>query len=210
MSIVRRAIGSNNTALYFEVPNSLFTLRDLGIWDIIYEHCGYFSASSLERLFTDSGFSVNDLREVFGRQFLSIEVQPSADDNIRSPGSTGIPLVATYANAFEKEYAEKRAVWKSRIDGFKNNGKRIVVWGAGSKGVTFLNMLRVRDEVTNIIDLNPHKQGKYVPGTGHQVVSPEHLKNNPPDTVIVMNPIYTDEIASSLKAMNVAAEIVVE
>ena len=101
-------------------------------------------------------------------------------------------------------------MWKGRLKEFKQNQRKVVVWGAGSKGVTFLNILKAQGEIDSIVDLNPHKQGKYVPGTGHPVVSPEYLKEFQPDTVIVMNPIYADEIAGSLKAMNVPAEIVIE
>ncbi len=55
-----------------------------------------------------------------------------------------------------------------------------------------------------------NKQGKFVPGTGHPVVSPDHLKDYQPDIVIVMNPIYNDEIAQSLKEMGVNATMVAE
>ncbi len=54
---VRHSIGNRpTTVVFFEVPNVLFTLRDLGIWELIYEHCSYFSRSSLSYLFTSSVF----------------------------------------------------------------------------------------------------------------------------------------------------------
>ena len=105
---------------------------------------------------------------------------------------------------------EKVEAWKERLESYKKEGKRVSVWGAGSKGVTFLNALKVGEEIGNIVDLNVNKQGKFVPGTGHQVVSPDHLKQYQPDIVIVMNPIYTDEIAQSLKDMGVNATMVAE
>ncbi len=211
LNIVRSAIGDNKgAALYFEVPNSLYTLRDLGIWDIIYEHCGYFCESSLARAFANSGFSVNRSSETFGKQFLSIEAAPDAADGKSDKTQFDIAAVTAYADAFEKEYLEKVALWKDRLKEFKREQRQVVVWGAGSKGVTFLNILKAQGEIASIVDLNPHKQGKYVPGTGHQVVSPEFLKDSQPDTVIVMNPIYADEIADSLKLMNLPAEIVIE
>lgn len=209
LNSVRSAIGDKDgTALYFEVPNSLYTLRDLGIWDIIYEHCGYFCESSLAKVFTSSGFSVNRSDETFGKQFLSIEAMPTTVNGAET--SFDITDVTAYADAFEKEYSEKVDLWKNRLESFKQQNRKVVVWGAGSKGVTFLNVLKAQGEVENIVDLNPHKQGKFVPGTGHQVVSPEYLKESRPDTVIVMNPIYADEIADTLKKMNVQAEIVIE
>jgi FlaA1/EpsC-like NDP-sugar epimerase len=73
-------------------------------------------------------------------------------------------------------------------------GQRAVVWGAGSKGVTFLNALQARDPIGHVVDINPRKQGMYVAGTGQQIVAPEFLKEARPDVVIVMNPVYEDEI----------------
>lgn len=208
---VHTAVTANKgAAIYFEVPNSLYTLKDMGIWDIIYVHCGYFCENSLARVFTESGFSVQRLNDNFGGQFLSIETELAGDH--QSPSHTDINMasMAVYAEAFEKSYADKVATWKQRLQAFKQEGKRVVVWGAGAKGVTFLNALKVGDEIGSIVDLNVHKHGKYVPGTGHQVVSPNYLKEYRPDAVIVMNPIYAGEIAQSLNDMGVKADIITE
>ncbi len=213
LSAVHKAVSAGHvdqgSAVYFEVPNSLYTLRDMGIWDIIYEHCGYFCENSLTRVFTESGFVVQRLNDSFGRQFLSIETT-LADDQENSHTDIDMPAVRSYATAFEKKYEEKVKAWKDRLESYKKEGKRVSVWGAGSKGVTFLNALKVSEEIGNIVDLNVNKQGKFVPGTGHQVVSPDHLKEYQPNIVIVMNPIYTDEIAQSLKDMGVNATMVAE
>ena len=68
------------------------------------------------------------------------------------------------------------------------------MWGAGSKGVTFLNMIDSRYQIEYVIDINPRKHGKYIPGTGQKIVSPEFLREYIPDIVIVMNLIYENEI----------------
>jgi SAM-dependent methyltransferase len=212
LNVVHRAVTANHGApIYFEVPNSLYTLKDMGIWDIIYVHCGYFCENSLARVFTESGFSVQRLNDSFGGQFLSIETTLANDNQANTYAShTTLPSMIAYAEAFEKKYAEKVATWKRRLAEFKSENKRVVVWGAGAKGVTFLNALKVGDEIGNIVDLNVHKHGKYVPGTGHQVVSPQHLQEYRPDVVIVMNPIYADEIAQSLSDLGIQAAIITE
>lgn len=201
---------SQGPAVYFEVPNSLYTLRDMGIWDIIYEHCGYFCENSLARVFNESGFAINKLNDSFGKQFLSIEAELSNNEAESYHPSIDIDSIIGYADAFEKKYAEKVSIWSERLAEFKQQEKRVSVWGAGSKGVTFLNVLKVTDAIGNIVDLNVHKQGKYVPGTGHPVVSPEYLKDYRPDVVIVMNPIYLDEISQSLKDMGINASVIAE
>ena len=51
-----------------------------------------------------------------------------------------------------------------------------MIWGAGSKGVAFLSMLGVGDEVDYAVDVNPGKHGMFMPGTGHEIVSPNRLE----------------------------------
>jgi SAM-dependent methyltransferase len=209
---VRQAIGRNTeTAIFFEVPNAMYTLKDMGIWDIIYEHCGYFCENSLVEAFTRCGFDVQHVRDAFGGQFLSVEAFPRDGDGRKSLAQ---PLPASetdrYASAFEERYQQKVDTWNSRLADFARESRRVVVWGAGSKGVTFLNVLKARDAIGYIVDLNPHKHGKYVPGTGHRVVSPQFLAEYKPDTVIVMNPLYLNEIRISLASMGVEADVMVE
>ena len=79
--------------------------------------------------------------------------------------------------------------------------KKVVLWGAGSKGVAFLSMLNVHNEIEYAVDINPYKKGTYMAGTGHQIVGPEILKGYRPDIVIVMNPIYSREIRETLRGM---------
>ena len=81
------------------------------------------------------------------------------------------------------------------------------MWGAGSKGVTFLNMLKVHDEIEYVIDMNPRKQSRYVPGTGQRIVSPEELRHAQPDLIIVMNAIYRNEIRQMMSSMHVRAPL---
>ena len=64
LDTLRAAIGPNGAA-YFEVPDALYTLRDLGIWDLIYEHCSYFPAQAVERLFHRHGFGIPEVESVF-------------------------------------------------------------------------------------------------------------------------------------------------
>ena len=83
----------------------------------------------------------------------------------------------------------------------------MVTWGGGSKGVTFLNTLRDPSPVRAVVDLNPRKAGKFVPGTGQEIVSPEALRQISPDAVIVMNPIYVDEITEHVRSLGLKGEI---
>ena len=74
-----------------------------------------------------------------------------------------------------------------------------------ASGVTLRNVLGGDRGIDYVVDLNPHKQGKYVAVTGQRVVSPEFLRTVRPTDVIVMNPIYESEIADSVRALGLDA-----
>jgi hypothetical protein len=83
------------------------------------------------------------------------------------------------------------------------------VWGAGSKGVTFVNAVPGANRISALIDVNPHKQGRFVPGTGAPVLPPDALRGRRLQSIIVMNPLYRDEIASTAAALGLTPEIVI-
>lgn len=196
LNMIHRAVEKNqNTKLFFEVPSLLWTLRDLSIWDIIYEHYSYFSSCSLSLLFAGCGFSVHAIYETYEKQFLCIEASKSThqNENFRLERS-GIGELINYSDDFTKRFQDKIGKAKRFLRDAKRDKKKIVLWGAGSKGVTFLNILNVKDEIRYVVDINPRKQGKYVAGMGQKIVNPVLLKDYKPDCIVVMNPIYLNEI----------------
>ncbi len=196
--------GSADPVIYFEVPNALFTLRDLGIWDLIYEHCSYFSATSLRRLFATSGFQVLDVREVYHGQFLAIEcrvgVGEVAGERAELDELTGL------VDPFVGRFREKVEEWAGLLDNFRRCNKRSVVWGGGSKGVTFLNVFP-NAGIEHVVDINLRKQGKFIAGTGQRIVGPDQLAEAPPDVVIVMNPVYAVEVRTRLQSLSLEPEL---
>ena len=82
-----------------------------------------------------------------------------------------------------------------------------MIWGAGSKGVGFLSTLGISDEIACAVDVNPAKHGMFMPGTGHEIVGPERLREVRPGLVVVMNPVYADEIRHDLEQLGVSAEV---
>lgn len=206
---LRKAIGGRpGIIVFFEVPNVRYTIEDLGIWDLIYEHCSYFSDMSLFSLFTLHGFTIREIKEAFERQYLLLEA--SATDNISSylpvQFKNTDDLFQTVMN-FSERYTGRVGFWKEELQGFKDSGKKVVLWGAGSKGVTFLNTLRISEQIEYVVDVNPHKQGKFIGGTGQEIVAPTFLLGYKPDVVIMMNPVYQDEIFKTISKMNITVEL---
>jgi SAM-dependent methyltransferase len=209
LNMLRRGTGSNgNTILFFEVPNVMFTLKDLGIWDLIYEHCGYFSEASLSYLFDSSGFAIRNMRTAFDGQYIGIEASvrqgfSDSDVEVMKKAET----LTSYIKTFSDKYYRKVSEWKNKFEEFEKGKKKVVIWGAGSKGITLLNILRFKKQIEYIVDINQRKIGMHVAGTGAKIVQPEHLKKYAPDFVIVMNSIYISEIENMLKEMGISAQV---
>jgi len=199
LRIVRNNMGDEHECtVFFEVPDALFTLRQLGIWDIIYEHCSYFSADALAQCFAIAGFAPDAVRTVYGGQFLCIEARPTPRGvGFKPSTSENVADLVRDAEGFGARFEQKLGEWKQQLRGFAERGDRTVVWGSGSKGVTFLNMARDVAAIEYVVDINPRKQGMYVAGTGQPIVAPEFLGGYEPDRVIVMNPIYLKEIQAT-------------
>jgi SAM-dependent methyltransferase len=207
LEMVRKAIGRHGSVVYFEVPNVSLILRDLSVWDIIYEHCCYFCLSSLERVFSVCGFDVLDLYQGYQGQFLGIEAIPG-NGRTRSSGryKKNLQEIGDEVERFVGNNHKQIQSWQSRLKNIAAMDKRAVLWGAGAKGVSFFNMLGITDQIRYVVDINPRKHGKYIPGTGQQIVSPEFLREYKPDILVLANPIYKSEIQRTVKTLGINPE----
>jgi hypothetical protein len=213
IATLRRSIGQRaDVIMFIEVPTLTWILRNVTFWDIFYEHCSYFTGGSLTRLFTTSGFNIARLSKAFCDQYLWLEATPRIDNiqietsyvEVETPGDTWKDI-----ELFTSLYQEKVWMIDKQIDSYLSAGEHCVVWGAGAKGVTFLNSLNLTsDEIEFVVDLNPRKQGLYVPGTGQQVVAPEQLSSIDPDVILVMNSNYLNEIQVTVARLGLKTRIV--
>jgi len=202
--MMRRAVGDrHDTVVYVEVPNALFTLRDLAIWDLIYEHVSYFTSSSLTYLFRRAGFEVLRVGEAFGGQYLQIELRPGETDEAPDlVGELDPSSVTERIDRFVTAYGEKQRRWAEVFERAERENERAVLWGAGSKGVTILNIVPEASRVVDfVVDINPRKQGKFIPGGGQQIIPPSDLAAYDPDLIVMMNGIYEEEIRTTVRAL---------
>lgn len=197
---LRRSLGDRNVGIFCEVPNFQYTLRHGVIWDLIYEHCSHFTAGSLTNLFRTCGFQVTNVTSSFGNEYLGIEAAPGC-------GDIQPPLLGNTMRTFAARYEEKLAHWNRQLAEWLDRGEQVVLWGVGSKGVTFVNTVRGGERIAHIIDINPRKHGRFVPGTGQRIDAPASLCGKAPRVVLVMNPIYRAEIQQSLNMLGVKAQL---
>lgn len=206
---IRRSLGKcRDTAVFFQMPDVSRILQEVSFWEISYEHCSYFSLGSLARLFKRCGFELLRLEKVFGGRYCLIEARPSEDP----PGPAlaeeeDVETIARQVAHFTERVSGKFEQLKGKLKGLFDGGQRVVLWGADTKTGVFFNTLGIVDEIEVAVDINPLLHGLYIPGTGQKVMPPEFLKEYRPDVVIVMSPIYQDEIRGMLSRMNVTAEL---
>jgi SAM-dependent methyltransferase len=208
---VRQAIGNQvNSVVYFETPALSWILDSMTFWDFFYEHCSYFTAESLSWAFEQTGFQVLETRLAFDEQYLQIEAKPTL------AGSTDVTSRPRSADLWEKiqsflaRLGERMEACEESIDAFSRAGG-CAIWGAAGKGTTLVNTMDPQNRrIRFLIDINPAKQGKYVPGTGHPIVSPEYLKerNGHIAGILNMNPNYLDENRMILSQLSLAIPIV--
>jgi hypothetical protein len=192
---------------YLEVPDGWYLIDRVALWDVIYEHCHHFTAPALQRLAGAVGMRLLDSGTAFGDQFLWADAAPGKPSSGNAPDREPVDAIVAQAMHFGERATALLAHATEMVSGLTADGP-VVLWGAGSKGVTFLNMVENAGEVRGAVDINPHKRGRYVPVSGHQVVAPADLRDDPPATAIVLNPIYVDEIGRQLFELGLETRVV--
>ncbi len=204
VQLVRRVIGENRkTPLYFEVVNGALIFSRQSIWQLIYEYYSFFTAEALTRLFLVSGFDVIAARPCYvDGQYLQIEANPGRESRRSStPSSASGSSILEDVEVFSKGLRQKIGEWQVQLDRIEKSGKRAIAWGAGGRGINFLNFVQASRSISYIVDINPSRQGGYVPGTGQQVVAPKFLQEYRPDVVVVTNPTYEKEVRQDVEKM---------
>ena len=204
---IRRTIGKQlDTIVLFELPDVVRVLKEGAFWDIYYEHCSYFSPGSLARLFRQSGFDVVELERCYDDQYLLIGARPVEGDvpPPSLPLEDDLEEMRQLVDGATRRLADGVSYWRKLILDFHAQGKKVVVWIALSKAVAFLTTLGVGNAVEFVVDINPFRQNKFMPGTGQRIVPPQFLAEYKPDVVILMNPIYRKEVQADLDKMGLS------
>lgn len=191
-------------ALFTEVPDTGRVLDEGAFWDVYYEHCSYFTPGSLARTMRKAGMQVTGLAMGFDDQYILAESTVS-DDIDPLPMEDTPDQIASRVEHYAARAAKGIATWRERVGEVLADGGSVAVWGGGSKAVAFISSIAIPD--VTVVDINPHKQGKWLPGIGVEVRDPQVLAEQRPDLVIPMNPIYEDEITADLETMGLAPTV---
>lgn len=206
VTLAKQAISQREQAsVFFEVPDIFPSIEQVAFWDIYYEHCNYFGPSSLRYIFNQCGFDVNSLSSHFDGQYLWIDASLLGNTkNIAQAHRLDIDI-----ESFSERVEQKIDALSELIEAATKNRGRCVLWGAGAKSCTLLHTMQISPEkIPYVVDINPIKQGTYIPCMGQKIISPEALVEYNPQTVFVMNPNYVLEIGAKLKTLGLNPEII--
>ena len=204
-------VHSPNASVFFAVPNAKKSFEEGDYTDIIYEHVSYFTVPSLYFLFSQCGFDVTEIMESKNAIFDSIYVAATREKR-RKPiyklNSQSAPNRIEFVT-FSFGSKSKRIIENhmQRVKGLLNKGKRVILWGGGARGVTILNIIK-DSRIEYAVDINPRKQGMYIPGTGQSIVAPNFLVDYKPDYVIVANPAYENEIRQIISNLGIEPKFI--
>ena len=179
-------------------------------FDTIYlEHYSYISLIFAIKLFEANDMKIYDVEElpthggslrIYGTHKSSkIEILPNVQKVLDKEIEIGMDKVETYTKYHEQVKATKRAILSLLIN-LKNQGKSIVAYGAAAKGNTLFNYCGIgTDLVDYSVDLNPHKQNTYLPGSHIPVYHPDKIKETKPDYILITPWNIKDEIVKQLE-----------
>jgi SAM-dependent methyltransferase len=188
-----------------EFPH-LMKLMEGNQFDTIYhEHFSYLSCLTVQKIFSAHGLVLFDVEElpthggslrIFARhaEDSSKPISSRLDDLCSREKASGYDRMDTYMQFSEQVKETKRKLLEFLIQ-VKRNGKTIAAYGAAGKGNTLLNYCAIRtDFVDYTVDRNPHKQGRFLPGTRIPVYSPDQIRKTRPDYVLILPWNLKDEI----------------
>jgi hypothetical protein len=191
-----------------EIPH-LMRLMEQNQFDTIYhEHYCYHTLLADTRIFEAFGLRLFDVEELAThggsiRMLVCHDddprgVTPSVNSLIELERARGLDRVETYAGFGEKVKETKRKLLTFLIE-VARAGKTVAGYGAPGKGNTLLNYCGIRtDFIDFVVDRNPYKHGKYLPGSRIPIYAPDKIDQMKPDYVLILPWNIKDEIMGQM------------
>jgi len=192
-----------------EFPHLLRLIQEIQFDTIYHEHFSYFSLHTVKEIFSFHGLTIFDVEEIptHGGSLRiyvkhdknkDIAENKSVNNLVKKEIQFGLENISTY-----KDFAKKVKSLKQQLREFfvsaKNDGKRIVCYGAAAKGNTLLNYCDIgHDFIDYTVDKSPHKQGLYLPGTHIPIKPPENVRNTKPHYLVILTWNLKDEIMQQM------------
>lgn len=206
MKIILKQTG----VITMEFPHLMQLIENNQFDTIYHEHFSYLSLYTVKQIFESQGLEIFDVDElpthggslrVYAKHIedKGKPVSESVDALLKKELDKGLNLIAYYDNFQEKALKVKLDLVDFLI-AQKRAGKEVAAYGAAAKGNTLLNYCGIKNDLVSfVVDLNPHKQGKFLPASHIPVVTEQFLKDAQPDYVIILPWNLKEEIVEQLK-----------
>jgi 2-polyprenyl-3-methyl-5-hydroxy-6-metoxy-1,4-benzoquinol methylase len=192
-----------------EFPHLLQLITQNQFDTIYHEHFSYFSFLTVERVFAAHGLTLFDVEElpthggslrIYGRHSANtkLTVTDRVSELTAKEIAAKLDRIDTYLD-FTKQVESIKCQLLTFLIQAKNEGKSVVGYGAPAKGNTLLNYCGVRtDFIDYTVDLSPHKQGLYLPGTHILIHSPDRIAETKPDYLLILPWNLRSEIVAQM------------
>ena len=198
-----------NGVATFEFPHLLKLINENQFDTIYHEHFSYLSLTALEAIFKKNGLQIFDVEEYSTHGGSLRLFAQRSDTRVQIVSEQVIELRKREMNAgmdsnnFYKNFQERANIVKNNLLGFlikaKQDGKKVVAYGAAAKGNTLLNYAGIRlDLLSYVVDRSPSKQGKYMPGSRIPIHTEQFLKDDKPDYVLILPWNLKNEVIKQL------------
>lgn len=181
----------------FEFPHLLKLIAENQFDTIYHEHFSYLSLTAVDRIFSANGLTVFDVEEhpthggslrVFAqRSDTGQQARSSRVEELLQREARAGMLGADYYTGFQAKTDRVKNEFLAFLLEAKRQGKTVAAYGAAAKGNTLMNYAGIRpDLISYVVDRNPAKQGKYMPGSRILIVNEEKLLDAKPDYVVIL------------------------
>ena len=193
----------------FEFPHLYQLVTDRQFDTIYHEHFSYLSFTTVSEIFASQGLSVFDVEEI-GTHGGSLRVfAQRSDTGDRQRTSNVGRLLSLESDAgmrqlnfyegFERDAEKAKARFLEVLVTAKLDGKKVAAYGAAAKGNTFLNYAGVKSDLLSfVVDRNPAKQGKWMPGSRIPIVDEYKLRSEKPDIIVILPWNIKNEVRAQL------------
>ena len=208
-----KIILKDDGVITMEFPH-LMQLVDNSQFDTIYhEHFSYLSFHTVQQIFASNELVLFDVEEIPTHGGSLRIYARHAEDNSKPVGENvakflqkekdkGMTALSYYQHFQQKAFEVKLSLTEFLLQQ-KRAGKKVAAYGAAAKGNTLLNYCGIKNDLIDfVVDANPHKQDKFMPGSHIPVVNEEHLKEFRPDFVLILPWNLKEEICGQLSYIN--------
>ena len=199
---------ADDGVITFEFPHLLNLIKETQFDTIYHEHYSYLSISALQPIFLQHNLKIinveklrthgGSLRIYVVKNSLGREINRSVQSIIHEEEQYDPRLPQVY-EGFGQKVTEIKSNLLAELSKCKSEGKVLYAYGAAAKGVTLLNYCEIGTNLLDlVIDLNPNKQGKLIPGMNIPIVSMKVLEHSAPDVLLILPWNLSQEIKTDL------------